>query len=281
MKNKSGGRFYHVADSQTHTLLTAPILTEWPGRGTIGGMTPDHFPILILIARPAAGKSEVIRYLSRISDEERLARFHLGPLKVLDDFPMLWSWFEQDALLEKIFERPRLYTTEDGYFLHQDLWNLLIRRLALEYEKWRRDDSDQDSAILEFSRGSEHGGYRVALSHLGASILLQAACLYVKVSFDESLRKNRKRFNPNRPHSILEHTLPDEKLHRLYGSDDWDELSATDLHHLTINSIQVPYVTMDNEDDVTSVGGNALASRLEQHMSTLWKLWLRSQIPEG
>jgi len=42
-------------------------------------------------------------------------------------------------------------------------------------------------------------------------MLKSAAILYVNVSFSESLRKNRKRFNPNKPDSILEHGLPDEK----------------------------------------------------------------------
>jgi hypothetical protein len=244
-------------------------------------MSPDHFPILILVARPAAGKSEITHYLSGQSHAERLARFHLGHLKIFDDFPMLWSWFEEDAILEKVFEQPRLHTATDGYFLHKDFWNLLIRRLALEYEKWKPEAGEQQSAILEFSRGSEHGGYQTAFGHLGASILLQSACLYVNVSFDESLRKNRERFNPKRPHSILEHTLPDEKLHRLYSSDDWEEISSQDPHYLMVNSIQLPYVTMENEDDVTSAGGIALADRLEESLDKLWKLWLSSQEANG
>ena len=34
----------------------------------------------------------------------------------------------------------------------------------------------------------------------------------VQVSFAESLRKNRKRFNPERPDSILEHAVDEKKL---------------------------------------------------------------------
>ncbi len=41
-----------------------------------------------------------------------------------------------------------------------------------------------------------------------------------------SLRKNRKRFNSYRPDGILEHSLSDEKLERLYKKEDWTELAA-------------------------------------------------------
>jgi hypothetical protein len=36
------------------------------------------FDIILLIARPAAGKSEVIDFLKQIPLEERIQRFHIG-----------------------------------------------------------------------------------------------------------------------------------------------------------------------------------------------------------
>ena len=80
--------------------------------------------------------------------------------------------------------------------------------------------------ILEFSRGKEHGGYKSAFSHLSEEIISGAAILYVDVSWEESLRKNRIRFNPEKPDSILEHSLPDEKLAKMYFETDWNEISA-------------------------------------------------------
>jgi len=102
-------------------------------------MSETFFPVLILNARPAAGKSEIIHALKTTPVEERIARLHVGPLHILDDFPMIWTWFEEDHLLETVFHQPRLHTDADGYFLTTDLWHLLIQRLSLEYEKWRRD----------------------------------------------------------------------------------------------------------------------------------------------
>ena len=37
---------------------------------------PNHFRALVLIGRPAAGKSEVIKYLRELPAEQRLLRFH-------------------------------------------------------------------------------------------------------------------------------------------------------------------------------------------------------------
>ena len=62
----------------------------------------SQFEILILLGRPASGKSEVIDHLKKTPVEERLARFHIGAFEEIDDFPMLWTWFEEDAILEKL-----------------------------------------------------------------------------------------------------------------------------------------------------------------------------------
>ena len=124
-------------------------------------MNSEIFDTLILIGRPASGKSEIIDYLSSLNSEDRRRRFHLGELCVVDDFPMLWAWFEEDRLLSEL-GKPRLHTDEKGYFKHDYLWDLLVRRLCLEYEKHRAESPTGSSAIIEFSRGNSHGGYRRA-----------------------------------------------------------------------------------------------------------------------
>jgi hypothetical protein len=236
---------------------------------------PDAaFDVLILIARPAAGKSEMIDYLKRVPDEERAHRFHIGPFREIDDFPMLWAWFEEDAILERL-RHPRLHTTPDGYFVDNVLWHVLIERISLEYARLLRDDPafhTEHTAIVEFSRGAEHGGYRAAFQHLSDDLLRRAAVLYIEVTFEESLRKNRRRFNPDRPHSILEHALPDDKLERLYREADWANFSAADPRFLLVRSLRVPYVVFENEDDVTTHQPDLLAARLETVMGQLWEI---------
>jgi len=233
------------------------------------------FDILLLIARPAAGKSEIIDYLKQQPAESRAKRFHVGPFSEIDDFPMLWAWFEEDALLEKM-GHPRLHTDADGYFTHAYLWDVLIERIGLEYQKKLRDTPPHAApftTLIEFARGSEHGGYRSAFAHLSPQILEKAALLYVDVSWEESLRKNRQRSNPAKPDSLLEHSLPDAKLERLYKEIDWEQVSRPDPHYLSISGFQVPYVVFNNADDVTTQRGEALGRRLEGSLQQLWTLY--------
>jgi hypothetical protein len=238
----------------------------------VGGPGGAFFSLLILNARPAAGKTEILQALRAIPLQQRIDRFHVGPVHVIDDFPMLWAWFEEDALLEQVFHRARLHTDDEGIFLHHDFWHLLIRRLSLEVEKFERDQPEPHTVVLEFSRGAEQGGYRAAYRHLSRGILQRAACLYVRVSYEESRRKNRKRFNPQRPDSLLEHGLSDEKLERLYHDDDWGAFAAGDPDFLEPQGVRVPYAVLENEDDVTTRGGEALYARLELALERLWGL---------
>lgn len=226
------------------------------------------FKTLLLIARPAAGKSEIIHYLKNTPVKERNGRFHIGNFEEIDDFPMLWTWYEEDDLLSKM-GHPQLHTTPDGYFKYPYLWDLLIERISLDYQKKMRDFSG-DTVILEFSRGSEHGGFQSAFNHLSEEILKDLTILYIDVPWEESLRKNRKRYNPERPDSILEHGLSDEKLEKLYRETDWDELICNQPEYLSIKGFRVPYVVFDNFDDVTTGQGAALGERLESNLDLLW-----------
>jgi hypothetical protein len=235
----------------------------------------DTFDILLLIARPAAGKSEIIDHLKNTPLEKRQEKFHIGSFQELDDFPMLWTWFEEDAILTDL-GHPRLHTDPDGNFKDIYLWDLLIRRIDLEYEKILRDDPDfhQDQTlVIEFSRGSSHGGYQRAFEHLSKEIAQKLAVLYVDVSWEESRRKNRARFNPDRPDSILEHGLSEEKIEALYRDTDWDIVHGGNPETLEIQGVAVPYVIFENEDDVTSQGGPALSERLQETLQKLYRLY--------
>ncbi|MBE9524879.1 MAG: hypothetical protein IMY76_07250 [Chloroflexi bacterium] len=239
----------------------------------------NTFNILLLIARPAAGKSEIIRQLKGTPVSERAERYHMEHFEEIDDFPMLWTWFEEDNILSEM-GYPRLHTDENSNFIGTHLWDLLIQRISLEVQKKLRNDPDyhqHKTLIIEFARGVEHGGFARAFQHLSTNIAKKMAILYVDVSWEESLRKNRARFNPDRPDSILEHGLPDEKLHKLYRHVDWHEISKGNPEFINIKGIQVPYVVFNNEDDVTTLGGEKLAIRLEESLNRLWDIVTRSE----
>ncbi|NOZ70394.1 MAG: hypothetical protein GXP38_00535 [Chloroflexi bacterium] len=240
--------------------------------------TTPTFDVIFLIARPAAGKSEIIDYLKRTDLGERQRRFHIGLFDELDDFPMIWAWFEEDGILSRM-GKPRLHTDEQGYFLHKYFWHVLIERLELNYHKLLRDRPDYHrthTTIIEFARGSEHGGFRAAFQHFSQAVLRRGAILYINVSWEESLRKNRRRFNPERPDSILEHALPDKKLERMYKESDWEAFRGNDPETILIQGVAVPYAVFENEDDVTTARGPALGQRLEETLSVLWQRYQKT-----
>lgn len=234
-----------------------------------------HFNVIILLGRPASGKSEIIDFIKRRNIVDRLENYHIANIAELDDFPMLWTWFEEDHIRENILHVERIHSTKDGYFLHNYQWNLLIERFNLEYEKLITEDSsffDENTLLLEFSRGREHGGYKSAFKHLSSSILKKAVIFYVDVPWEESLRKNRRRFNPDKPHSILEHGLPDDKLERLYRKVDWEEFVGQAKDYLCINNIKVPFVTLHNMPEVTN-SDEKMEPVLKERFSHLWRLY--------
>lgn len=234
--------------------------------------TIKTFEILLLIARPAAGKSEIIAHLKNTPIDQRIQQFKIGEFEELDDFPMLWTWFEEDDILTKL-GHPRIHTDQEGNFLYDYQWDLLIERINLEYEKKIRDEPDyhaQKTIIIEFARGSAHGGFQRAFKHLSKTISDRLAILYLDVTWEESLRKNRARFNPDKPDSILEHGLSDNKMESLYKMSDWQEIVAGQPDTLLIQGVPVPYVVFNNVDDVTSQGGEALSSRLQEKLSALF-----------
>jgi hypothetical protein len=236
-------------------------------------MPNDTYNVLFLIARPAAGKSEIIDYLKRTPEAARRMRFHIGALTELDDFPLIWEWFDEDDILQRM-GHPRVHSDRQGYFLHAYQWHVLIERLGLAYTRLLREPdyhADGRTVLVEFARGSEQGGFREAFDHVPPVMLQHGAILYIDVSWEESLRKNRARANPDRPDSILQHSLSDEKMARLYRDTDWPAFSAGDPAYITISGVRVSYAVFANEDDVTTGRSDALGARLEAALGILWQ----------
>jgi hypothetical protein len=249
-------------------------------------MDKKIFEIIILNGRPAAGKSEVIDYLKQVPVDERIKRFHIGEFLEIDDFPILWEQFEDDDILEEM-GLPRLISntefhyqgkTYPGYvFKEKWYWNFLIKKLNHQYSRLLRDEPDfhkqNKTAILEFSRGTEHGGFKTAYDYLSEEILQKAVTLYIKVDFEESMRKNRRRYNPDKPDSILEHALEDAKMEMLYKGSDWEEFAA-DPEYLKVKEFKVPYGIFDNMPEKTDKP-DVLGAHLEDVLTGLWQVYTR------
>jgi len=246
----------------------------------------DHtFDIVILNGRPAAGKSEIIDFLRSVPPAERMRRFHIGEFRELDDFPILWEQFEDDDLMEAM-GHPRLLTERTfeyrgrrhaGHTFREPwYWNFLIRKLCLRYERLIRDDPGfherGGTVFIEFARGSEHGGFREAYSHLSETVLERAVTLYIDVTWEESLRKNRRRYNPDRPDSILEHGLEDLKLQKLYKESDWTAFAGSgDSGFLQCKEQRVSFGVFRNMPEKTDDPAK-IAPHLEEVMKRIHQL---------
>lgn len=236
-------------------------------------MLPDTFPIVILIGRPAAGKSEILDFLRPMCESMRRARFHIAPFVEIDDFVWVWETFEDDDIRTK-HGKPRLNTTPDYFFLDPFIWNFFIEKINLEYSKLiarKPDFARHHTAILEFARGGERG-YGEALSHLAPEILSQAVIVYIRVSYAESVRKNHRRKRVGEEGSILHHSLPDNKMEFYYKTNDWEKLSyGAGDGTIQVNGFRVPFAVFENEPEKTD-DPIKLGLELERVMNCLWKI---------
>lgn len=230
------------------------------------------FPVLIITGRPAAGKSELIDFLKSCDPAERLRRFHIGDFEELDDFVYVWETFEIDDILTRHGKR-RLWTDEKYYFTDRFIWNLYIERISLEYRKKLARDAqyhDRKTTLIEFARGGENGIHE-ALGTLHEEVLRRAAVVYINVSYEESVRKNRRRARKGMEDSILYHSLPDEKMEFYYRTNDWEKLAGANPDYIDVKGFNLPYAVFENEPEKT-LDPRLIGEELERVCTRLWGL---------
>jgi predicted ATPase len=213
----------------------------------------DKLDVILLIGRPAAGKSETIDFLKQLPDERRLQEYHIAPFEELDDFLYVWQTFEDDNIREHM-GLPRRDTDANLYFLDDRIWDFFIERIDLDFRKKLARDPlflEHHTVMMEFARGGENG-FANAFQHLSDDVLSRATILYIDVSFEESLRKNRRRYRPEQADSILYHSLEDAKMERYYKDNDWERLSGGhDKGFIAVKGHQVPFAVFHNEPEKT------------------------------
>jgi len=155
----------------------------------------ETIDVLLLLGRPASGKSEFIDFMSQITSDHRAREFFIAPFQIVDDFPILWDLFQQDDVWESV-GRERLFSKrcETNYAVADDsVWGFLIEQINSRILAEIAKPSRRKTLIIEFSRGGA-AGYKDALSRLSPEILRRATALYVSVSFEESWRRNLARY---------------------------------------------------------------------------------------
>lgn len=240
------------------------------------GRSPETLPYLLVLGRPASGKSEFIDYMSQTPPPVRAQRYAIGDFDVLDDFVFLWRHFLQDDDLEKQGKPRRLSKpSEFGYVVaSDDVWDVLIDDVNTALAaKWDSGEQSGHTALVEFSRGKKYG-YQRALSRLDSRLLQQGAILYIQVSFEESWRRNLARYDEKRKSGSLTHSVPRAEMERTYGEDDWGELTnGKPSGYIHVRGITVPFATMFNEPESTDP--RVLDRRYGYSLTALKLLWDR------
>ena len=294
--------------------------------------------VLLLLALPASGKSEIRRYLESLAPDERLRIFGLGRMVQLDDFPYVHLMRRISEEAREIGAEPPFFA-DDGPFIDRRDWGTLVallnedfawlvdpppaevapgawmfdrleraRRLVaadgwferIDPEARRRveeaiDDDARalldetcsrrfeqgDTVVIEFARGMPADtvcpptpplGYGYSLAQLSPAILTQAAIVYVRVSPEESRRKNRERSIPGADGSILHHGVPERVMLEDYGADDflWMMSSGDNVRvEVEGRSYVLPAAVFDNRGDFTSFLREDPADWAEEDMATL------------
>lgn len=238
-------------------------------------ITNNTFNHLLLLGRPASGKSEFIDYMKHCDVGFRRDKHFIGNLAFVDDFVWLWKTFEDDDIWEKVTGK-RLFTrkVEEGYnILDANLYDFMIEKFnrVIQKEYLTNDKFYEDSTlIVEFSRGGEKS-YTPALNNFDKEILSKTAILYVQVSGDESKRRNEARYQEKMKDSILAHKVPDYDMKRIYSDDDWNILTeGRGSGFINLNGIKVPFVTMNNEPE--SKDPKVLAERYGEALASLYEI---------
>ena len=236
------------------------------------------FPYLLVLGRPASGKSEFIDFMKGVPDQVRAQRYCIGHFDVADDFVFLWQRFLQDDELEKQGKPRRLSKpSEFGYVVATDeVWDLLIGDLnrALRPKLADRQEPGH-TTLVEFARGKNYG-YERALSRLNPRLLQQSAVLYIQVSFEESWRRNVARYDEKKRDGILTHAVPRAEMERTYGEDDWEVLTEGKPNgFIRTSGVTMPFVTMFNEPESTDP--IVLGHRYSRALTMLKLLWDRSR----
>ncbi len=150
----------------------------------------DVFDIVLLLALPASGKSEVRNFMAHMDPEVLKRDFHIGQTLQLDDFPYVFIMNRIDAELEKMGKKP--YFRQDGGSLGNGILIKLLNQdfYALTAMDRTRPESYAKTMFDRFDKACAEVGDPKRMSVLGEDTL-DALALAVekdcKAQFDERL----------------------------------------------------------------------------------------------
>ncbi len=134
------------------------------------------FDVVLLLALPASGKSEVRKLLSTVEPEKLKEDFHIGDNLQLDDFPYVYLMRLIDEELERMGRQPIYYPGQNPFIDGRD-WGTLIEMLNEDYydmvnKKEIKVSSCADYMMKRLDRASVKAGLPERLQQLPALVYL-------------------------------------------------------------------------------------------------------------
>jgi hypothetical protein len=106
---------------------------------------PSPIDVLLLLALPASGKSEVRRYLDHLDPTSALRDMALGPTVQLDDYPYVHLMRRVSQELRALGEDPVFFETDDSPWLNSADWLTLIHLLNEDFTVMVAGGGDQQT----------------------------------------------------------------------------------------------------------------------------------------
>ena len=237
----------------------------------------NKFDHLIIIGRPAAGKSEFIDFMKKVDDKERVEKYHIAHFEELDDFVWIWEKFMDDDLFESAgYDRVYSIHEDANYGLKPEcghLFDMMLAKFNKEVKNYTENPEfyKNNTLFVEFARGGETA-YKNAFQRLSKELLKNAAILYLDVSFEESWRKNVARYEEKLKHSILAHMVPKDTMDHFYSDTDWHNyVDNKESGYVEVHDLKIPFVSMKNEPEITDP--KLLDERYGSALNKLWELY--------
>jgi len=121
--------------------------------------------IVLLLALPASGKSEVRKYLANVPSDSLSRDFHIGETLQLDDFPYVHMMRRTDDELGKLGKPRVFFQSGDKPFINPKDWGTLIHLLNEDYrDLMAKKLIEADSAAALLLQRIEAAGVKAGIA---------------------------------------------------------------------------------------------------------------------
>lgn len=267
----------------------------------------EQLKILLLLALPASGKSEVRKYLASLSDDVRRLDFHLGPTVDLDDYPYVEFMRHVDEVMtSRLNYGPIFFQGEDRPFADPHEWGTLVELLNDDFRgvvngsSWNTSPSAANHLFNRIDSAEQRAGARMKLRRFPTDVLTALA-----VQMEDRARALIDKICANVPETLTDKTIVIEFSR---GGPDGADMpldpprgylhSLSHLHPEILKHASILYVWVEPEhsraknferavpppgvNDTTLFHGVPLSVMLADYgCDDIWWMWTHSETPDS